>query len=807
MNSSDYSLKKFENDLSDSKYKELLKKLFFDKLNDITENERIKLLEIAMLLLNSRDDYLSEFGYYIIVSYSLQLKDYLPLFEISERLLNFPVINFLKNKKLVKIVDNFYAEMENIVMEESKNEDYYFTGGQKNMNYRFFSHEGDASIIAPTSFGKTELIKKYIKQHFESKTICVIEPTKAMINQLRTDIFDMFQNKENIRIITHYDMNFSTDNNNCFILTQERLFKLLYDRKKQIKIDTLMVDESHNIFENKSRSFLLAEIIYLLKKQNPQMVVKYFSPVVDDSDNLNIKNLVNNIYQIKLEPIIKIERYYYVDFFKKKEYIYNQFMNCFYETNNLVEQDKYNYISSKAGNKNLIYVNRPKNIIREAKEFVIKSEEVNSKDIENIVKTLSEYVSKDYDLIDCIKRGIVYHFGVMPDNIRMYIEKCVRECNDIKYIFCSSTLLEGVNMPFDKLFILDIKKGRSNLNYHQTKNLIGRINRYSNIFNLENQDLNGMISNIFFIKCRDENSNFESFIMNNIKVHSNSKKRKDIVENPLLEGSINNLSSLDKDTIYNLEKSKDETYNKIKTDIGLLMLESNITDFDIFKYEELINSRIKEINSYRNDSIMNKIYKIFIKDIEFIDNDNLIRRLENDSARKFYDMIINWRKQNISLKESVSRMVYYWSSLNYYEKSCVYVGKSFGEIKRSETDRLPLYANLNNKTSKDIINLAIVRIKEENDFLDYNLLKYIDLLNKIKLIDDEDYNLIHYGTNDNIQIFFQREGISKDLSKILANKYKNYINKSNDEYKIDLNILSVFSENDILKYELENYLS
>ena len=72
----------------------------------------------------------------------------------------------------------------------------------------------------------------------------------------------------------------------------------------------------------------------------------------------------------------------------------------------------------------------------------------------------------------------------MPDNIRNYIEKCVKEEESLKYIYCTSTLLEGVNMPFDKLFILDLKKGLSNLTYHQLENLIGRINRYKNIFDL-----------------------------------------------------------------------------------------------------------------------------------------------------------------------------------------------------------------------------------------------------------------------------------------------------------------------------------
>ena len=184
----------------------------------------------------------------------------------------------------------------------------------------------------------------------------------------------------------------------------------------------------------------------------------------------------------------------------------------------------------------------------------------------------------------------------------------------------------------------------------------------------------------------------------------------------------------------------------------------------------------------------------------------LLKRLENESARKFYNMIINWRKENLSLKESVSRLVYYWEQLSPEEKNAIFVGRSFGEIKRTEQDQFPLYINLNKKIKKEIINLAIVRIKEENDYIDYNLFKYIDFLKRFNLIDINDYNLLHYGTIDDIQIYFQREGLSRELSKLLSTKYQKYLNKIIDDYYINKEILSKFDDNDVLLYELQNYL-
>lgn len=807
----DYSLLKLQNDIKAHSFFETYKSIFFNKIKELNESEIIKMLELAILLINSKNESLFDLGYYIIVNYSIQTGNYIPLFEISERMMNFPIINFLYKKNLVISEDNFFTEIEKSAMKQLKiSENYFYTAEQKIMNHVFFERDTNISVIAPTSFGKTELIKKYVKNNYKEKVICILEPTKSMLNQVRNDILNEFTDMEKPKIITHYDMNFNDDERIVLIMTQERLFKLIYDRKRNIHIDALLIDEAHNIFEKNSRAFLLAKTIYLLKNKNLNLVVKYFSPIIDSSDNLKLKN-DNDIIpeQLKINPKMKVEKYYFADFFTKKKYIYDQFLNDFYCCGELGRVDKYEYIIENSSSKNLIYLNRPKHIKDELSK-IEKYLPINSNNnIEKICKTLEDYVSKDYDLIDYIRKGVAYHFGSMPDNVRNYVEKCVKEENNLKYIFCTSTLLEGVNMPFDKLFILDLKKGRANLTYHHLKNLIGRVNRYNNIFDLRNNYLDGLISKVYFIKERSEKSSFEHFIKENLKVKSNSKSRKDIVKNALLENGSEELSRTDMDTIENLKENNSNcNYRKVKTSIGKTLLELNINDFDVFEYEELIDYRIKNNIIQEDDSIVEKIYKLFINNIELTsDNNYLLKRLENISARNFYNMIISWRKENLSLKERVSRLVYYWDNLNRDEKELIYIGKSFGEIRRTDDDQIPLYVNLNIKSRKEIINLAIIRIKEEDDYVDYNLFKYIDFLHKYELIDKSDYNLLHYGTVDDVQIYFQREGLSRELSKLLSNKYKNYLIKRLSSYYINKAIINVFDDNDVLKYELENYLT
>jgi len=94
-------------------------------------------------------------------------------------------------------------------------------------------------------------------------------------------------------------------------------------------------------------------------------------------------------------------------------------------------------------------------------------------------------------------------------------------------------------------------------------------------------------------------------------------------------------------------------------------------------------------------------------------NDNL-KRLENQEAQSFYSMLLDWRAQNKSYSETISLFIRYWGNL--YQRnqdSIIYVGK-WGDIKRYGSN-FAHYTKLKDKDRTKLVNLAIVRIKEEQD--------------------------------------------------------------------------------------------
>ena len=185
---------------------------------------------------------------------------------------------------------------------------------------------------------------------------------------------------------------------------------------------------------------------------------------------------------------------------------------------------------------------------------------------------------------------------------------------------------------------------------------------------------------------------------------------------------------------------------------------------------------------------------------------NNLKRLREISAQKFYMMLINWRMQGMTTKNMITQIVGYWNTLTGYESEYVYVGK-WGDTTRGSTSHREYWTNISNKTQSEKINLAIVRLKEEYDFIDNEIIKYIEILNMLRLIDEELYLKIKYGTSNKEKIALLNCGISNTLSGILFEKYRNlyHVDALSNMVSFDnslIDIMKVNAENGILISEI-----
>ncbi|KFI47388.1 helicase-related protein [Bifidobacterium boum] len=140
----------------------------------------------------------------------------------------------------------------------------------------------------------------------------------------------------------------------------------------------------------------------------------------------------------------------------------------------------------------IAYFNGKTKAVEAARDLAEHLEELEDPELTTLSKDIANEVHGDYYLARIIKKGIAYHIGYLPAAIRMRIEDMFRK-GKITTMFCTSTFLEGVNLPADNLFITDNRIFRSQMNPVDFRNLIGRVgwveyNLYGNVIFVLSED-------------------------------------------------------------------------------------------------------------------------------------------------------------------------------------------------------------------------------------------------------------------------------------------------------------------------------
>lgn len=107
--------------------------------------------------------------------------------------------------------------------------------------------------------------------------------------------------------------------------------------------------------------------------------------------------------------------------------------------------------------------------------------------------------------------------------------------------------------------------------------------------------------------------------------------------------------------------------------------------------------------------------------------------------------------------------------------------------------------------------MAIVRIKEEQDFIDNHILKYVELLNDLEKLDGDLYLKIKYGTTDPEKIRLMNCGVNSILAGKIIDSYSEFVEVLPDTGVIKFRPELIESmrkngENEILVFEASMHL-
>ena len=142
----------------------------------------------------------------------------------------------------------------------------------------------------------------------------------------------------------------------------------------------------------------------------------------------------------------------------------------------------------------MVYVSKNKlyseEFMQDFKEYIDQCDEIKDAKALVIFERLKEYIGgslhgdKHSLLLSLMKRGIVLHHGSMPLKMRWMIEEFVAG-GFARICFATSTLIQGINMPFDVVWIDNfVFNGSENKKRLDLKNLIGRAGRTTNNSNV-----------------------------------------------------------------------------------------------------------------------------------------------------------------------------------------------------------------------------------------------------------------------------------------------------------------------------------
>lgn len=788
-------------------------RLVFEKLtvnNTLSYLEKSYILATAILFIrhyekDNRYKTYADISYYIILKYSNRYKDYLPLYDFSVNFGFFPIVKALLQEELYTeqklidyIVDLRLSEFENP-------NDYTETLEQNLQSEKFLKDISfEKAYLAPTSFGKSSIIIDYIRTGILGNLkIVVVVPTKSLLMQT----YQMVRKSNlNRRIIIHDEM-YNDERSFIAIFTQERALRLI--TRKNIIFDCLIIDEAHNLLKKDggNRQILLSRLIARNLRNNPNQKVVYLSPLIKDISNLKVSES-QDIESHKINFNIKEPEIFELTLANQK-FQYNRFLNQFYLLESQVP-NKYNYILNNALKKNFIYENSPKRIENEAKILSTHLSLIeNDLSLNNLLSVLKEEVHKDFFGIKYLKNGIIYLHGKLPDLIKEYLESKFKEIPSIKYLIANSVILEGINLPIDTLFILNTHR----LNGKELINLIGRINRLNEIFNSEDLDLNKLLPRVHFINGKNYSDG------HNTKIRLlRSRIFEDKVENPTLEAfDESKLSDSERKIITN-EAILDEEALTEEDHLRRYLIESGINNYyeNIDSFITTFLIRKTEIDN-GTDEIWNdlntieKVNRLFINSHEI--NNYEFSRLQYEAARNYYyNYIFNLRK--LSFNQRVVSHSEYFIELSknvVVERRMLYVGQTYGEVtfENSSEGNFNNYINLSTKTKEEIVNLAIVKLKMEDDFISFQLNRFVVMLIDYNLISKDEYHEFIYGTTDQKKINLTRSGLTISLIGKLENddQLKNVEFDTNNNLIANYNFKAYLDTiNDLNRYEMNKYI-
>ena len=356
-------------------------------------------------------------------------------------------------------------------------------------------------VSAPTSYGKTFIMREILYLNQEKyNNVLLVFPTVALLRENALNMEELNHDKEmGYNVIKSIDREINCQSKNIFVLTPERAMQLLA-QYPDIKIDFFFYDEMYKIdedycgdemddsdekknpyseqtFLDEARAKTFRICLYLLSKKvkdyylaGPNLKKEKFGKGMQryiEENNIQIK-------EIEFEPTkrIMVKAYNKVidEDYTNLPYLEKPGIVKIHSKVNDRICDVVDYIEKKKYGATILYCTTP----AKANEYATKLAKNHQG---NVIKNerfteFIEHLKRNYNIdgsisewsfVNVLEMGFGMHHGKMPK----YIQKEVLDLfNDgiFNLLFCTSTIVEGVNTNAKNMVVLNHKKGKKRIN-------------------------------------------------------------------------------------------------------------------------------------------------------------------------------------------------------------------------------------------------------------------------------------------------------------------------------------------------------